>query len=211
MNNINDQLIPLLLLIITGLIIYQLFFAEEKTCPSCQTMVPAETNKCPACNCNVDKYPDENKKVTININNEDNLPNVTNPAREYDYRTFNDPLVPPYKRSDYEPSFPPTITPVATRGFPSGFKKMGILIDSDAPNNDKYKFMIIMGRQIYPGANKYDYYVVENAEESSLKFDMKNITKELSDGDTVTLDDLNKTYKIKLDRDLGFRYTPFMF
>lgn len=205
----NGNIHTLLLAIIACLIIYQLFFADSQTkqCPACDCTMSTNNCKCPSCG-----TPEEEKKIIVNVNNDENLPPIVNPAREYDYRTFNDPLVPPYKRSDYDHSFPPPgIPPIATRGYPTAFKKMGLLTDKNAPNDDKYKFMIIMGRQTYPGSNYYDYYVVENSDESALKFDMKNMHKELNDDDEVEIPDLNKTYTVKLDRDLGFRYTPFVF
>jgi hypothetical protein len=215
-NDIGGTVIILILLVIAGLIIYQLFYTDNKNCPSCNCSVRTDSKACPSCNTYM-PVPIEEKQIIVNVNHEDGfLPPVINPAREYDYRTFNDPLVPPYKRSDYDNGmFPPGlvggIPPIATRGFPSSFKKMGLLIDQSAENDDKYKFMVIMGRQTYPGSNYYDYYVAENKDESSLKFDMKDLHKELNDGETITVSELGKTYSVKLDRDIGFRYTPFVF
>lgn len=130
-----------------------------------------------------------------------------NPLREYDYRTLNDPLVPPLKRDDFS-GFLPT---VYTRGFPSGYKKIGLLIDQNAQNDDKYKFMILVGRLRYPRGTVYDYFVTENKHDSALKFDLPNLTKELYTDDEVTIPDLGKTYKLKADRNLGFDYSPFMY
>lgn len=204
-DDISGIAIILILLVITGLIIYQVFYSDNKNCPTCNCSISAESKSCPAC-------PQTNNPIVVNVQQDENS---ISPAREYDYRTFNDPLVPPYKRSDYDPAFPPGLVggypPIATRGYPTAFKKMGLLNDQSAPNDDKYKFMIIMGRQTYPSSNYYDYYVTENSDESALKFDLKDIHKELNDGDTVTISDLGKTYTIKVDRDLGFRYSPFVF
>jgi hypothetical protein len=215
-NDIGGTVIILILLVITGLIVYQLFYAENKSCPACKCSVHADSKACPSCNLTMPmQMPIEEKKIIVNVNRDDGFPPIVNPAREYDYRTFNDPLVPPYKRSDYDGMFPPGLVggvpPIATRGYPSSFKKMGLLVDQGAENEDKFKFMVIMGRQTYPGSNQYDYYVAENKDESALKFDMKDLHKELNDGDSIAVSDLGKTYSVKLDRDLGFRYSPFVF
>jgi hypothetical protein len=209
-DDIGGMAIILILLVITGLIIYQMFYSDNKNCPACNCSITSESKQCPSCS-NAKINP-----IVVNVQ-QDEISQVppTSPAREYDYRTFNDPLVPPYKRSDYDLSFPPGLVggfpPIATRGYPTAFKKMGLLNDQSAPNDDKFKFMIIMGRQTYPSSNYYDYYVTENKDESALKFDLKDLHKELNDGDTVTISELGKTYTIKLDRDLGWRYSPFVF
>jgi hypothetical protein len=207
--NINGSTIIIILILIIGLFLYhQTFNTENKSCPPCNCTISAEHKPC---NCSTR----EEKPVIVNVHQDEQIVPPINPAREYDYRTFSDPLVPPYKRSDYDLTFPPGMVggtmPIATRGYPSGFKKMGILNDKNAPNDDKFKFMTIMGRQTYPGSNQYDYYITETKEDSPLKFDLKDLRKELNDGDSIQLSDLDKTYTVKLDRDLGFRYTPFVF
>lgn len=210
-SDIVGTLVISILLIITGLIIYQMFYSENKSCPACNCSSSLDLKSCPSCD-NSSQISNPNP-IVVNVNQDDT--HSISPAREYDYRTFNDPLVPPYKRSDYDFQFPPGLVggypPIATRGYPTAFKKMGLLNDESAPNEDKFKFMVIMGRQTYPNSNQYDYYVTENKDESALKFDLKNLHKELNDGDTVTISELGKTYTVKVDRDLGFRYTPFVF
>lgn len=215
-DDISGVAIILILLVITGLIIYQVFYSDNKSCPVCITSTSVESKSCPICpqiNSQINsQFETQPNPIVVNIQQDEQF---ISPAREYDYRTFNDPLVPPYKRSDYDLSFPPGSVggypPIATRGYPTAFKKMGLLNDLSAPNNDKYKFMFIMGRQTYPNSNYYDYYVTENSDESALKFDLKDMHKELNDGDKVVITELGKTYTVKVDRDLGWRYSPFVF
>ena len=149
------------------------------------------------------------QKITIDVNQNDNgqmMPPI-NPLREYDYRTLTDPLVPPLKRDDYNIA----VIPVATRGYPGGYKKIGTLIDPDAVNTDPYKFLILIGRQKYPGSTQYDYFITENKQDSALKFDLPNLHKELYTDDEITVDELSKVYKVKIDRSLGFEYNPFAY
>jgi hypothetical protein len=127
-------------------------------------------------------------------------------GREYDYRSFEDPLVPPYKRDDFMltyPSYP-------TRGYPTSFKKMGLLIDDNASNDDQYKFMILVGRQRFQNANYYDYYVTENKADAILKFDLGTNRREIMDGDMINIPELSKSYRSKIDRNLGFEYNPYV-
>lgn len=148
---------------------------------------------------------DENP-TNVELSNDVVYGYVAGPGRNYDYRTFADPLVPPYKRDDYMLSYPS----YPTRGFPTAFKKMGLLIDDNANNDDQYKFMILVGRQKYQNSNYYDYYVTENKNDATLKFDLTNIHKEYMDDDKLTIPELNKTYRIKIDRNLGFEYNPYI-
>lgn len=148
------------------------------------------------------------QKITIDVNQNDPLTQAPiDPLREYDYRALNDPFVPPLKRDDYNIS----VIPMATRGYPTGYKKIGLLIDQDADNSDKFKFMILVGRQKYPGSTQYDYFVTDNNQDSVLKFDLPDLHKELYTDDEITIRELNKKYKVKIDRSLGFEYNPFMY
>lgn len=194
-----------IIIIIAGFVIYQSMpqifqnDGKQNSCPTCPLC--SSCQKCTECS----KSDDTNIIVSTPQLQVPPIP-VVNPARDYDYRALNDPLVPPYKRDDFQIPLPA----IPTRGFPSSFKKIGILVDSESENTDPYKFMLLMGRQKYPGANFYDYYVTENKPDSALKFDLPNLHKELNTDDSVPITDLGKTYTVKVDRNLGFDYNPFI-
>jgi hypothetical protein len=132
---------------------------------------------------------------------------IVNPLTDYDRRALNDKLTPPLKRDEW--NYP--IIPVSTRGYPSRFKRMGILSDPLADNNDKFKFLLLIGRSTYPNSSKYDYYVTDNEKDSNIKFDLKDITKELITGDTVTIQQLGKTFNVDIDDNIGYDYDPYLF
>lgn len=203
MNNdmFNKILTATVVVVIIILIVYQ-YDKEKKHPVSSENMCP----ECPVCQVCPVCEPDK-QSVVIDVNKNPSVPPLTDIAREYDYRALSDPLVPPYKRDDYQIPLPA----IPTRGYPSSFKKMGLLIDSEAENSDKYKFMLLMGRQKYPGATYYDYYITENKPDSALKFDLPNLHKEIYSDDVIRLDELSKNYKVKIDRNLGFDYNPFVF
>jgi hypothetical protein len=126
--------------------------------------------------------------------------------RDYDYRTLNDPLVAPRRRDDY--NLP--VLPLPTRGFPAPYKKMGLLIDKSAPNDDRYKILLLMGRNKHPNSTVYDYYAVENDKNSSLKFDIDK-TRELQSDDKVKINELGKIYTVIIDKILGYEYDPYFY
>jgi hypothetical protein len=151
------------------------------------------------------------ENINIKIIEKQYQPLLANPfklLRDYDYRALSDPLVPPLKRDDW--NIP--VIPIPTRGYPTAFKRMGMLIDNGADNNDPYKFLLLIGRQKYPSSNWYEYYAIEkNMSDGSLKFDLPNIRKEIMDGDVIKIKELNKTYSATIDRNLGFEYSPFIY
>ena len=214
----NKVIIFGLLLIIILLAIYQYLTTEARIAEIKSSMVNTNT-----CSNNQQNNLLEQTKSIIDIiksqPDNDNVPSVknneviplvtqiANPIRDYDYRALVDPLVPPYKRDDYMMPLPS----IPSRGYPSSFKKMGTLIDQDAPNTDPYKFMILVGRQKYPGSNYYDYYVSENKTDGALKFDLPDIHKEFMTDDLLKVKELHKLYTVKIDRNLGFDYNPFMY
>lgn len=148
--------------------------------------------------------PQELQQIKVNINNAQERP--INFLRDYDYRTLYDPLVAPRRRDDY--NLP--VLPLPTRGYPSAFKKMGILIDKNASNDDKYKILVLMGRNTFPNSSVYEYYVTENSKDSVLKFDIDK-TREIQTDDKIKVNELDKDYTVVLDKTLGYQYDPYLY
>ena len=133
-------------------------------------------------------------------------PDLIAPLRTFDYRALNDPLTPPLRRMDW--TLP--IIPVPTRGFPTAYKKVGTLIANDCEPDNPHKFLVLMGRQKFPSATYYDYYVTENRQDSYLKFILENVHKELFTGDEVYVKEFGRTYKVHMDKELGYEYIPYV-
>jgi hypothetical protein len=216
---INKLIILALLLIIILLAIYQYLTTEARIAEIKSSVINNNNNMCSnnlseqtKTIIDIIKSQPENETVQIAPISQiapiaPIVTQIANPIRDYDYRALADPLVPPYKRDDYMVPLPS----IPSRGYPSSFKKMGTLIDQDAPNTDPYKFMILVGRQKYPGSNYYDYYVSENKTDGALKFDLPDIHKEFMTDDLLKVNELDKLYTIKIDRNLGFDYNPFIY
>ncbi len=134
--------------------------------------------------------------------------------RNYDYKTYNDPLTPPYKRDDYMiPAHvvDPNRFGLYTRGGPTAFKKMGMLDDPSGTPGDPYKFLTLMGRQKYYNSTQYEYYVVSTNRDENIKFDLDKYKRELFTDDTVTVPQLdNKTYHVTIDKNLDYEYSPYI-
>lgn len=120
----------------------------------------------------------------------------------YDYRAIYDPLMAP-KRLDY---YNPPVFPLATRGYPTPYQKFGILVDHKADNNDKYKILVLFGRNTYPNSPSYNYY----AGLGPIKFDIKR-TNELQNDDKIHIREIDREYHVVLDRMLGNDYNPYLF
>jgi len=202
----------MLILAITAISLYNYYIYDQT--------IKATLQKCPSC---PSTSSSENTKIIVNKSETHptipHLPIIpptlplVNPLREYDRRTLEDPLVPPFKRTDYDinPAMMyPTLFSYPTRGGPTAFKKMGTLTDSTADNSDKFKFLLLMGRQKYNNG-PYEYYATATNKEDNIKFDLESIRKELNTGDKVTISQLNKEYTVTIDRTLGFEYSPFIF
>ena len=218
MNNdsFDKILLFLITVIVTCMVIYLYFYHnfDTLTCPSQphaqllpQGSITNSHIKSDLTQSIIPNVSNTEQNITVDVNRQEYSPSVGEIMRDYDYRALVDPLTPPYKRDDFTlpyPSFP-------TRGYPSAFKKIGYLIDESANNDDKYKFMLLMGRQKYPGSNNYDYYVTENNSDSALKFDLHHLHRELLTHDDLEIKELQKHYKVKIDRTLGSYYNPFYY
>jgi hypothetical protein len=203
--NLDTVLLCITLIIVIGMISYMYYYAPSYNYTYPVTYMYDKQQVQP-----VQPIIDTNnnaKNINIDVNKQTDVavPTIGEIMRDYDYRAYSDPLTPPYKRDDFTlpyPSFP-------TRGYPTAFKKVGYLMDKDADNADKYKFMILMGRQKYSGSDYYDYYVTENNTDSVLKFDLHHRHREILTGDEVHLKELNKKYIAKIDKTLGYEYYPY--
>lgn len=137
-------------------------------------------------------------------------PTVGQAIKDYDRRTIDDPLTPPFKRDDYmipAQIVRPDIYGVYTRGAPGVFKKMGYLKNDTAD----YKFLTLMGRQKYMGSTQYEYYVTSTNRDDSIKFYIDNVKRELYDGDKVTIKQLgNQEYDVIIDKNLDLDYNPLL-
>ena len=134
--------------------------------------------------------------------------------RNYDYKTYNDPLTPPYKRDDYMiPAHvvDPDRFGLYTRGGPTAFKKMGYLTNPNGDTTDKYKFLTLMGRQKYYNSTQYEYYIVSTNRDENIKFDLDKNKRELFTGDRVTVSQLSNTiYDVTIDKNLDYEYSPYI-
>ncbi len=137
-------------------------------------------------------------------------PTIGEVIKDYDRRTIDDPLTPPFKRDDYmvpAQVVRPDLYGVYTRGAPGVFKKMGYLKNDTAD----YKFLTLMGRQKYQGSTQYEYYVTSTNRDDSIKFYIDSVKRELYDGDKVVIKQLgNVEYDVIIDKNLDLEYNPLL-
>lgn len=158
--------------------------------------------------------PESPDNIIVNIDNNRPGHHLRNPLKDYDQRALHDPLMPPFKR-DENNMMPelvyPSLYSLPTRGYSTSFKRMGYLTNTEAENSDKYKFLILMGRQKYRNSSQFEYYVVSSSKESNIKFDLERQKKELNTDDVIKVPQLgDMDYTVTIDRNLGFDYVPFV-
>ncbi len=140
-------------------------------------------------------------------------PTIGQLVRDYDRRTIDDPLTPPFKRDDYMiPSqvVRPDMYGAFTRGAPGVFKKMGYVKTEEAGAD--YKILSLLGRQKYQGSTQYEYYVTSTNRDDTIKFYIDGVRKELFTGDTITVPQLGTVvYNVYIDKELDLEYNPLMF
>lgn len=157
----------------------------------------------------------EMKIIHVDVNTErDNKLPISDVFRKYDHKVLNDPLIAPRRRDDYNdnPSiFYPTLFGTPTRGGPGVFHKVGMLVDINATNTDKFKFLTLVGRPKYVGGSTYEYYATKKDDDNLLKFDLPSIRKELMGDEDIVVNELGKTYKVQIDKTLDWQYDPSIF
>jgi hypothetical protein len=150
-------------------------------------------------------------------------PGPIDPLRKFDYDAIEDDFTPPFRRSYYDDNnyrLAPGLYPAYTRGPPGRFRKVGTLIaQTFTPSggsagavtpNDKFKFMILMGRQKYSNRD-YEYFVTSPDSDQRLKFYIDTNGREISNGDTVTVTELSGySFTFNEDPDLSPKYDPYV-
>ncbi len=166
------------------------------------------------------------QNIHVNVNNDDQAfggypvpgfgPNAAippgDPLRKFDYDAMYDEFTPPFRRSYYDMynyTMGPGMYPLYTRGPPGRFRKIGTLIGQDVSHDDKFKFLLLIGREKYPGRD-YEYYVTMPNNHDKLKIYIDTKGKEIHDGDIVVIPELQGyKYLFKEDKDLSPRYDPY--
>lgn len=134
--------------------------------------------------------------------------------KKYDYAKLFDPLEEPTKRADrylYGGSLSPEFrasrifnNPV--RGYPDNPRWIGLLIN-ETSDEQPNKILKLFGRQKYPGSSHYEYYATINMGFDQIKVHIDR-KQELYDDDEVTIPEINKTFKVKLNKTDEIIYYP---
>lgn len=134
---------------------------------------------------------------------------LVDPVKIYDYQKLNDPLEEPTKRVDRYLLGPIEMRRMfnyPVRGDPDNPRWLGLLIyDGDDQSN---KILKLFGRQKYPKSDHYQYYTMINMGLDQVKVHIRH-RKELYDDDEVKIPELNRTYRVKLNKDDDMAYNPY--
>lgn len=162
------------------------------------------------------EVPQVHQQEQISITQTGSSPDLVN---VYDYRVLDDPMKDPKRRPPRHILGPLAGTPYfnidynfPTRGWRDNFSQQGYLVDQKASTDDPNKILLLFGREKWPRSNQYEYYVVFQSGDKERKYDLDNYRKELYNGDEVVIDILNnRKYTVKLFKQEGLEYNPFIF
>jgi hypothetical protein len=158
-------------------------------------------------------------------------PDADNPNQisYWDYLNIKDhdriinPLLPPER--SYENTYGIPIN-IPSRGFSGGFQQVGTLYKNQIAddgkvtgNNSDTVIIPIFGRPLYPGSNKWNYYVTSDKYAmvkmpftfKGKKTDDQYGVDELFDGDVITLPEYNGEFVVKIYQYDKPRYIPFIY
>ncbi len=130
--------------------------------------------------------------------------------KDYDYKKIIDPLENPTKRVDRNAlpnKYLHNMIDISTRGNVDNFQQIGVLVSNDT-TNELNKVIRLFGRKEYPNSNKYEYYVMVNNGNDSIKLPINNYNKEINNNDEILIDSINKTYKAVIYNNDSPRYYP---
>ena len=135
------------------------------------------------------------------------------PLRKFDHDVIDDDFTPPFRRSYYDEHnyrLRPGLYPTYTRGPPGRFRKIGVLVAEGVAPNDKFKFLLLMGRQKYNNRD-YEYFATSAESDQRLKFYIETRGKEINHDDIVKIPELEGySYKFREDQDLSPKYDPYL-
>jgi hypothetical protein len=135
---------------------------------------------------------------------------VADPVKLYDYNKIYDPLEDPTKRVDRYLLGPVQFRRMfnyPVRGDPDNPRWLGLLI-CESEDDKSNKLIKLFGRQKYPRSEQYDYYTLINMGYDQVKVKIHH-KKELYDDDVVQIPEINKTYRVKLNKNDDMTYNPY--
>lgn len=142
-------------------------------------------------------------------------------AKNYD-RIVN-PLLPPER--SYENTYGIPVN-IPSRGFSGGFQQVGYLYktevanpDTPVGNNGKSVILPVYGRPVWPGANKWNYYITSdkfNAVKMPFTYKGKSTdddhgVDELYDKDVIDLPEYNGKFEVNIYNYDKPRYIPYVY
>ena len=166
---------------------------------------------------NIDKnylFPNENIFYPTQLIQTVNPLNTIDHIKDYDYRKAFDPFEQPTRRIPrYEipPLYFKRLLDIPTRGNADSFIQLGILKnEGDIIRNDQNRIIRLFGRATYPHSNEYEYYTLISSGNDQIKIPIHNRhkKKELYDGDTIYIKELDDKYRVYLHKYDQPKYYP---
>jgi hypothetical protein len=146
--------------------------------------------------------------------------------RQYDYGKMYDVMENPARRvprHELPPYHFKRLIDYPTRGYPDNYTQYGTLkrvnhnhkpdgehVHNSGPSEPNF-ILRLLGRQEYPGSNKYEYYTMINNGLDQIKIPIYNRKNELYDGDEIFIKELDGRYIVSLYNYDQPKYYPDLF
>tara|TARA_B110000908_G_scaffold168384_1_gene223188 strand:+ start:209 stop:802 length:594 start_codon:yes stop_codon:yes gene_type:complete len=121
---------------------------------------------------------------------------------------------PPLRKMDSGMHLPGIPINIRTRGEPTGYQQVGVLVDPSVSDNPK--LLPLYGQETFPGSRQWNYYTASDGFQSvKLAVTISNKDcqehygcKEIYDGDAVGVTGHNQTFKVNMYKMEVPRYIP---
>lgn len=125
-------------------------------------------------------------------------------------------LQPPVRKLSVDMNKPGIPINIKTRGEPTGYQQVGVLMDTDASGGDAKKLLPLYGQETYPGSNQWNYYTASDGFQS-VKLGViqnnkdcqdHNGCSEIYDGGNISVNGYSSSFKANIYKLQVPRYIP---
>ena len=136
---------------------------------------------------------------------------------------YLNPLTPPVRKDPYDIDKAGIPINIHTRGYPSGYQQMGVLIEEkkhkrESHNHSEKKILPLFGQETYPGSRLWNYFTKTDGYQS-VKLPVQNKKKscqgnygcdEIRDDDDIHVGGYNKDFKANIYQLESPQYIPYI-
>lgn len=131
---------------------------------------------------------------------------------------YLNPLTPPLRKDPYELNKVGIPINIHTRGYPSEYQQMGILIGNDKDSNGNKQILPLFGQETFPGSRLWNYFTKTDGYQSvklPVSYKKKSCQgdygcEEIMDKDEIRVGGYNKKFKANIYKLESPKYIPYI-